>query len=72
MRNLDGLEIYESQIPMRHVLSTTLWLIVAEKIAICFQRPIGQRCVSTPKKEKLSRIDSNRLQKSLGLGSTLN
>ena len=49
-----------------------LRLTVTETISCGFQRPIGQRRVTTPQKEKSSGIDSHRLQKQLALGSTPN
>jgi len=49
-----------------------LRLTVTETISCGFPRPIVPRQVMTPKREKSSGIDSNRLQKQLGLGSTPN
>jgi hypothetical protein len=50
-------------------MSIELRLTVAETSLCGFQRPISQRHVVTPKNEKSFGIDSDRLQKQLGLGS---
>jgi hypothetical protein len=47
--------------------SIELRLTVAETIFCRFHRPMGQRCVATPKNEKSSRLDSDRLQKQRSL-----
>jgi fructose-1,6-bisphosphatase/sedoheptulose 1,7-bisphosphatase-like protein len=55
------LEIYESQIQNLNALYTKLRLTVTEMTSCRFQRPIHQRHVSTPEKEKLSPFDCDRL-----------